>query len=56
MADDDQAVKPTQLTKPKGRNKDGKPYEPVEIPVPTDGDVMELLKKVAHAPADAGEE
>jgi hypothetical protein len=50
MADDNDR-KPTQQTQPKGRDKDGKPYEPVEIPVPTDGDVMGLFEKVAHAPA-----
>ena len=55
MADDQQAAKPTQLTKPKGRDKDGKPYEPIEIPVPSEGDVMGLFEKVAHAPAEAGE-
>jgi hypothetical protein len=45
----------TQPTQPKGKDKDGKPYEPVEIPVPTEGDVMDLFEKVAHAPAEAGE-
>ena len=46
----------TQPTQPQGINpKTGKPYEPIEIPVPTEGDVMDLLEKVAHAPADAGE-
>jgi hypothetical protein len=55
MPDDQQAAKPTQPTQPKGRAKDGKPYEPVEIPVPTEGDVMGLFEKVAHAPAEAGE-
>lgn len=53
MADKDE--QPTQPTQPKGRDKDGKPYEPVEIPVPTEGDVMDLFESVAHAPADAGE-
>ncbi len=38
----------TQLTQP----KKGKP---IEIPVPSERDVMGLLEKVAHAPADAGE-
>ncbi len=51
MADDQQAAKPTQLTKPKGRDKAGDPYEPIEIPIPTEGDVMGLFEKVAHAPA-----
>lgn len=45
----------TQQTQPKGKDRDGKPYESIEIPVPKDGDVMGLLKKVAHAPANAGE-
>ena len=50
--------KPTQQTRPKGRDKDGKPYEPIEIPVPTEGDVMGLFEKVARAPAekDSGNE
>ncbi len=52
---DDHEPKPTQSTQPKGRDKDGKPYEPIEIPVPTEGDVMGLFEKVAHAPAEAGE-
>jgi hypothetical protein len=43
-----QEPQPTQLTQP----KKGKP---VEIPVPSEDDVMGLLEKVAHAPADAGE-
>jgi hypothetical protein len=42
MADDKQAAKPTQLTQP----KKGKP---IEIPVPTERDVMELLEKAALA-------
>jgi hypothetical protein len=45
----------TQPTQPKGKDGDGKPYEPVQIPVPSERDVMGLLEKVAHAPADAGE-
>jgi hypothetical protein len=55
---DKQAAKPTQQTKPKGRDKDGKLYEPIEIPVPTEGDVMDLFEKVARAPAekDSGNE
>jgi hypothetical protein len=56
MPDDDHDPKPTQPTQPKGIDpKTGKPYEPVEIPVPTEGGVMNLLEKVAHAPADTGE-
>ena len=37
---------PTQLTQPKGRNKDGELYEPIEIPVPTRGQVMDFFRKV----------
>jgi hypothetical protein len=37
---------PTQLTQPKGKDRDGKPYEPIEIPVPTRGDVMSFFRKV----------
>jgi len=48
----DHDPQPTQPTQPKGRDKDGKPHEPIEIPVPTEGDVMGLLEKVAHAPAE----
>lgn len=45
----------TQQTQPRGRDKNGKPHKPVEIPVPTEGDVMDLLEKVAHAPAGEDE-
>jgi hypothetical protein len=55
MANEDHSAEPTQPTQPKGRDKDGKPFEPIEIPVPTEGDVMGLFEKVAHAPAEAGE-
>jgi hypothetical protein len=46
-SDEQQELQPTQLTQP----KKGKP---IEIPVPSERDVMDLLEKVAHAPADAG--
>ena len=39
---------PTQLTQPKGRDRDGEPHEPVEIPVPTRGEVREFFRKVAR--------
>jgi hypothetical protein len=58
MADhqESQPTPKTQLTQPRGINpKTGKPYEPIEIPVPTERDVMDLFEKVAHAPAKAGE-
>lgn len=45
---DDPEPRPTQLTRP----RKGKP---VEIPVPSERDVMGLLEKVARAPAEAGE-
>jgi hypothetical protein len=41
---------PTQLSQPKGRDKDGKPYEPVEIPVPSEADVFGDLEKLARKP------
>jgi hypothetical protein len=38
-----------QATQPKGIDpKTGKPYEPVEIPVPKRGDVERLLKRAAR--------
>jgi len=40
------SAEPTQPTQPKGTDKDGKPFEPVEIPVPTRGQVMEFFRKV----------
>jgi hypothetical protein len=44
MADE----RPTQKTQPKGIDpKTGKPYEPIEIPVPKRGDVEGLLKRAA---------
>jgi hypothetical protein len=46
---DQQEPHPTQLTQPKKG-------EPIEIPVPSEADVMGLLEKVAHAPAEAGED
>ena len=42
----------TQQTQPKGRNADGKPYEPVEIPVPKEDDFEKLVRRaVPHRPA-----
>jgi hypothetical protein len=44
MADE----QPTQPTQPKGIDpKTGKPYEPVEIPVPKRGEINRLLKRAA---------
>jgi hypothetical protein len=44
VADDD---KPTQKTTPKGKDKTGKPHEPIEIPVPKRKDIESLLQKAA---------
>jgi hypothetical protein len=45
---DSEPTPTTQFTQP----KKGKP---IEIPIPTEGDVMHLFEKIAHAPAQAGE-
>jgi hypothetical protein len=50
MADDDQEGQPTrtQPTQPKGIDpKTGKPYEPVEIPVPTEDQIEDLIDRAA---------
>jgi hypothetical protein len=39
---------PTQLTQPKGKDKDGNPAEPVEIPVPKVSTIRAALRKVAQ--------
>ena len=38
---------PTQPTQPKGTDKQGKSYEPVEIPIPTKGAVLGALERAA---------
>ena len=38
---------PTQKTQPKGKDKAGEPYEPVDIPVPKREDVFGILEKFA---------
>jgi hypothetical protein len=38
----------TQLTQPKGKDKQGKPYEPVEIPVPKVSMFRAAIRKVAQ--------
>lgn len=48
MADDDIEREPTQPTQPKGRDKDGKPYEPVQIPVPKVSTFRAAIRKVAQ--------
>lgn len=49
MADKDDAH-PTQKTQPRGIDpKTGKPYKPVEIPVPRRKDFEQALRQVAKA-------
>jgi hypothetical protein len=48
MADDKHDSEPTQLTQPKGKNKQGKLYEPVEIPVPKVSTSRAAIRKVAQ--------
>jgi hypothetical protein len=48
MADDQHDQEPTQPTQPKGRDKDGKPYEPVQIPVPKVSTFRAAIRKVAQ--------
>jgi hypothetical protein len=58
MADDHDAqpTAKTQLTQPKGIDpKTGKPYEPVEIPVPKRGVFDRLLKRAENTPRNAGD-
>jgi hypothetical protein len=45
MTDDRQ---PKQKTTPKGKDKTGKPYEPIEIPVPKRGEVETLIRRAAR--------
>jgi hypothetical protein len=37
----------TQLSQPKGVDKDGKPWEPLKIPVPTETQVMDAFERIA---------
>ena len=39
---------PKQKTKPHGKDEHGKPYAPIEIPVPKKKEVMRVLKKSAQ--------
>jgi hypothetical protein len=46
---EDHDAEPTQLTQPKGIDpKTGRPYEPVEIPVPTEGQIEDLIDRAAQ--------
>lgn len=41
--------KPMQKTQPKGIDpKTGKPYEPIEIPIPTRGTVENVIRRAAN--------
>jgi len=52
---DDHDAEPTQLTQPKGIDpKTGKPYEPVEIPVPKRSVFDRLLGRAENGPRDDG--
>jgi hypothetical protein len=42
----------TQQTQPKGRDKDGKPVEPITIPVPKRQDVEDALDRLIGAESD----
>jgi hypothetical protein len=44
---------PTQLTQPKGKDKDGKPAKPVEIPVPKVSTIRAAIRKVAQPKSQA---
>jgi hypothetical protein len=50
MAEDQapQEPTPTQPTQPKGKDKDGNPAEPVEIPVPKVSTFRAAIRKVAQ--------
>jgi hypothetical protein len=52
MMPDDHEIEPkpkTQLTQPRGIDpKTGKPYPPIEVPVPKRNAWDRLLKRVAH--------
>lgn len=52
MSEDKQGEEPMQKTQPKGTDpKTGKPYEPVEIPVPKRSDFDKLLERAEKRPA-----
>jgi hypothetical protein len=45
---DDHEPKPTQLTQPKGNDKNGNPAEPIEIPVPKISTIRAAIRKLAQ--------
>jgi hypothetical protein len=40
--------KATQKSTPKGKDKSGKPHEPIEIPVPKRRDFEDVLRRAAR--------
>jgi hypothetical protein len=48
MSDDRRTAEPTQPTRPKGRDAQGNPYEPIEIPVPKVSTFRAALRTVAQ--------
>jgi hypothetical protein len=48
MADERTDAEPTQPTQPKGTDRDGKPYEPAEIPVPKVSTFRAAIRKLAQ--------
>ena len=58
MAEDDpqQEPTPTQLTQPKGKDKDGNPAEPIEIPVPKVSTIRAAIRKLAQPVTPSGNE
>ena len=44
----------TQPTQPKGRDREGRPYESVEIPIPEKADVLGALEDAARKPDQKG--
>jgi Putative prokaryotic signal transducing protein len=46
--EEEAAERATQLTQPKGKDKDGKPAEPIEIPVPKVSTIRAAIRKLAQ--------
>lgn len=46
--------KPTQPTRPKVKDKQGKLYKPVQIPIPKKADVLGALEKAATSGGSTG--
>jgi hypothetical protein len=54
MAGDMHTPQPTQLTQPKGKDKDGNPAEPIEIPVPKVSTIRAAIRKLAQPDKSPG--